>query len=185
MAKKKYLSETEQHAVVMSFLRTLFTTPYWGYRNLTKDTRFNEDLEVSDLDVVMLIHDAKEEFGVSLSDDDIGEIRTFDDFAKKIIFYKKKLMKKDELIKLAAEKQYAAVQDVIVERLINHYYVDAEAISPASSFKEDLGLDSLDYVELVMHIEKTTDLRVADREVDHQKDTVDSLTNVFVQHISQ
>lgn len=87
MAKNfKCLSADKQRSAVMSFLCAQFNTPYWnGTCNPTGTTRFDEDLGVSNLDMAMLINDAKEEFGVSLFDEDVNEIRTLNDFVEKII----------------------------------------------------------------------------------------------------
>lgn len=87
MAKNfKCLSADEQHSAVMSFLCAQFSSPYWKRTSEpTGTTRFDEDLGVSNLDMAMLIYDASKEFGVFLSDEDVNEIRTLNDFVEKII----------------------------------------------------------------------------------------------------
>lgn len=43
--------------------------------------------------------------------------------------------------------------------------VDAAQITPTASFADDLGADSLDLVELVMALEETFDIEVAEDEL--------------------
>jgi len=43
--------------------------------------------------------------------------------------------------------------------------VDASKITPEASFADDLGADSLDLVELVMALEETFDIEVAEDEL--------------------
>ncbi len=43
--------------------------------------------------------------------------------------------------------------------------VDAAQVTPAASFGDDLGADSLDLVELVMALEETFDIEVAEDEL--------------------
>ena len=43
--------------------------------------------------------------------------------------------------------------------------VDASKITPEASFSDDLGADSLDLVELVMALEETFDIEVAEDEL--------------------
>lgn len=88
MAKSKLegLSAAEQRNVVMAFLFAQFDTPYWrGTAELTVNTRFDEDLSFSELDMAMLINDAQEEFGIIMPDTPCNEMRTFDDFIKVVI----------------------------------------------------------------------------------------------------
>ena len=44
--------------------------------------------------------------------------------------------------------------DQIKELLANSLSIDADTITEASSFSEDLGIDSLDIVELLMNVEE-------------------------------
>ncbi len=50
------------------------------------------------------------------------------------------------------------VTKIIVDRL----GVDESQIKPEASFKEDLGADSLDVVELVMELEDEFDMEISD-----------------------
>jgi acyl carrier protein len=63
---------------------------------------------------------------------------------------------------MANEELFAKLKDIIVEQL----GVDAEEISPKTSFVEDLGADSLDIVELVMAMEEEFDIEIPDEDAE-------------------
>ncbi|UOF89226.1 acyl carrier protein [Fodinisporobacter ferrooxydans] len=54
------------------------------------------------------------------------------------------------------------VKNIVVDRL----GVDESQITLAASFKEDLGADSLDVVELVMELEDEFDLEISDEDAE-------------------
>ncbi len=54
------------------------------------------------------------------------------------------------------------VKKIIVDRLD----VDEEKITPEASFKEDLGADSLDIVELVMELEDEFEMEISDEDAE-------------------
>ncbi|MCX6136925.1 MAG: acyl carrier protein [Ignavibacteriales bacterium] len=54
----------------------------------------------------------------------------------------------------------AKVKEIIVNKL----GVDEAQITPAASFTNDLGADSLDTVELVMEFEKAFNLQISDED---------------------
>lgn len=54
------------------------------------------------------------------------------------------------------------VSKIIVDRL----GVDSAEVKPEASFKEDLGADSLDVVELVMELEDEFDLEISDEDAE-------------------
>jgi acyl carrier protein len=54
------------------------------------------------------------------------------------------------------------VKKIIVDRL----GVDESAIALTASFKEDLGADSLDVVELVMELEDEFDMEISDEDAE-------------------
>jgi acyl carrier protein len=57
------------------------------------------------------------------------------------------------------------VKKIIADRL----QVEAESVTPAASFVEDLGADSLDLVELVMAFEEEFDLEIPDQDAEGMK----------------
>ena len=61
-----------------------------------------------------------------------------------------------------AENFEAKVKEIIVERL----GVDPQEVTPAASFVNDLGADSLDTVELVMAFEEEFGLEIPDDEAE-------------------
>jgi acyl carrier protein len=54
------------------------------------------------------------------------------------------------------------IESKVKEIIIEHLGVDAGAITPAASFVNDLGADSLDTVELVMSLEEEFDIQIPD-----------------------
>jgi acyl carrier protein len=63
------------------------------------------------------------------------------------------------------------VKDIIAEEL----GVERDKVSPAASFMEDLGADSLDTVELVMAFEKEFDIDIPDEEAEKLRTVGDAL----------
>lgn len=61
------------------------------------------------------------------------------------------------------------VKDIIVEQL----GVNAEQVTPAASFIEDLGADSLDTVELVMAFEEEFNVEVPDEDAEKLQTVAD------------
>jgi acyl carrier protein len=67
--------------------------------------------------------------------------------------------------KAVALKNPASMQDVqqkIHAILIEKLGIPDSQITPDASFVRDLGIDSLDYAELVMEFEQTFDIRIPD-----------------------
>lgn len=59
-------------------------------------------------------------------------------------------------------EMFDRVKAIIVDRL----GVDEDKVKLESSFKEDLGADSLDVVELVMELEDEFDLEISDEDAE-------------------
>ncbi|WP_126426254.1 acyl carrier protein [Brevibacillus marinus] len=57
---------------------------------------------------------------------------------------------------------FERVKKIIVDRL----NVDESKVTPEASFKEDLGADSLDVVELVMELEDEFDMEISDEDAE-------------------
>lgn len=60
------------------------------------------------------------------------------------------------------EEVYDKVKEIIIEQL----GVAETAITPESSFIDDLGADSLDIVELIMALEEEFDLEIPDSDAE-------------------
>jgi acyl carrier protein len=71
------------------------------------------------------------------------------------------------------------VKSIIVEQL----GVDAEEVTAAASFTDDLGADSLDIVELVMAFEEEFGIEIPDEDAENIT-TVQDAINYIDQHVS-
>lgn len=58
----------------------------------------------------------------------------------------------------------AVITEKINEFLIDEFEVDAEAITPDANLKDTLGLDSLDYVDLVVIIESNFGVKLGEED---------------------
>lgn len=56
----------------------------------------------------------------------------------------------------------ADIEGKVKEIIINELGVEADKVTSAASFVEDLGADSLDTVELVMELEEEFDINIPD-----------------------
>jgi len=54
------------------------------------------------------------------------------------------------------------VEDKVKQIIVDQLGVDAADVTPASSFVDDLGADSLDRVELIMALEETFGIEIPD-----------------------
>ncbi|KAG1677079.1 hypothetical protein FOA52_001249 [Chlamydomonas sp. UWO 241] len=74
-------------------------------------------------------------------------------------------------------------KDKVVERVIyvaKHFdKVDAAKVTPTASFEKDLGLDSLDVVELVMALEEEFGVEIPDAEADKIASVGDAVNYVI------
>ena len=76
-------------------------------------------------------------------------------------------MKQDEIVK--------KVKNIIIEKLD----VDESEVTPEANFKNDLGADSLDTVELVMALEEEFDIEISDEDAEKiqtVQDAIDYIT---------
>lgn len=64
---------------------------------------------------------------------------------------------------------------IIYQMIIDRYGVEAERVTPELAFKEDLGADSLDVVEMMMEIEDTFCMSIQDRAVEEIRTIQDVL----------
>jgi acyl carrier protein len=71
------------------------------------------------------------------------------------------------------------VKSIIVEQL----GVDTEEVTPAASFTDDLGADSLDIVELVMAFEEEFGIEIPDEDAENIT-TVQDAINYIDSHVS-
>ncbi len=75
--------------------------------------------------------------------------------------------------------QHALSENEIKERVLNVIKgfdkVDPKKVTPTSSFSTELGLDSLDAVEIVMAIEEEFSIEIPDADADKIKSTEDAI----------
>ncbi len=60
----------------------------------------------------------------------------------------------------------SAVADRVIELVSKQMGVNAQQITPQTSFVNDLGADSLDTVELIMEFEDAFDMNIPDEEAE-------------------
>jgi acyl carrier protein len=77
----------------------------------------------------------------------------------------------------------ADVQERICKIISEQLSQDAEEVVPEASFIDDLGADSLDLVELVMHMEEEFDVEIPDEEAENIR-TVQDAINYVKQHLN-
>ncbi len=81
-------------------------------------------------------------------------------------------MEQDEIVK--------KVKNIIIEKLD----VDEKELTPEASFKNDLGADSLDTVELIMEFEREFEINISDEDAE-KITTVGEAINYLQQHIGE
>ncbi|HEY1526017.1 MAG TPA: acyl carrier protein [Candidatus Angelobacter sp.] len=59
-----------------------------------------------------------------------------------------------------------AVEEKVKQIIVDQLGVDAADVTPASSFVDDLGADSLDRVELIMALEETFGIEIPDEDAE-------------------
>ncbi len=59
-----------------------------------------------------------------------------------------------------------AVEDKMIDIIVDQLSVDREKVVPEASFVNDLGADSLDLVELIMAMEEEFDVEIPDEEAE-------------------
>jgi len=58
------------------------------------------------------------------------------------------------------------IEDKVKQIIVDQLGVDAGDVTPASSFVDDLGADSLDRVELIMALEETFGMEIPDEDAE-------------------
>lgn len=59
-----------------------------------------------------------------------------------------------------------AVEEKMIDIIVEQLSVDREKVVPGASFTDDLGADSLDLVELIMAMEEEFDVEIPDEEAE-------------------
>jgi acyl carrier protein len=66
----------------------------------------------------------------------------------------------------------------VIEIICEQLDVKREDVSPAKTFNDDLGADSLAIVELVLALEEKFDIKIPDEEVDNIKTVGDAIAYI-------
>jgi acyl carrier protein len=61
----------------------------------------------------------------------------------------------------------SSIADRVTKIIVDKLGVEKKEVTPAASFTNDLGADSLDTVELIMEFEKEFDLAIPDEEAEN------------------
>jgi acyl carrier protein len=59
-----------------------------------------------------------------------------------------------------------AIQDEMIDIIVEQLSVDKDKVVPNASFVDDLGADSLDLVELIMAMEEGFDIEIPDEDAE-------------------
>ena len=70
------------------------------------------------------------------------------------------------------------IQSKVTEIIVDKLGVDAAEVKPEASFKNDLGADSLDTVELIMELEKEFDVQIPDSEAEKIQTVGDAIAYI-------
>jgi acyl carrier protein len=68
------------------------------------------------------------------------------------------------------------VEQKLTNIIVEVVGINADAIKPESKFIDDLGLDSLDVVELVMEVEEAFGIEITDEEADNTPTFAEAVT---------
>lgn len=71
-----------------------------------------------------------------------------------------------------------SVEEKVKEIISKQLGVDAEKVTPGSSFIDDLGADSLDTVELVMALEEAFNIEIPDEDAEKIIKVQDAITYI-------
>lgn len=74
------------------------------------------------------------------------------------------------------------IQNTITKILVDKLGIAATEVTPDANFVKDLGIDSLDYAELVMEFEQHFDIRIPDEDAE-QMQTINQAVNYITSKI--
>ncbi|HLP86263.1 MAG TPA: acyl carrier protein [Candidatus Paceibacterota bacterium] len=111
----------------------------------------------------------------------MGFLHIILDFFIKVVILSLNSLYKQILQKMKSDikrTEKVGIFKLIVELLIKNNDLEEEEIKPESNFVNDLGLDSLDLVELTVSIEKELQIKITDEELEKVY-TVQDLMNII------
>jgi len=71
-----------------------------------------------------------------------------------------------------------AVEDKMIDIIVEQLSVDRDKVVPGASFVDDLGADSLDLVELIMAMEEEFDLEIDDEQAQKILKVGDAISHI-------
>ncbi|WP_088005898.1 acyl carrier protein [Indiicoccus explosivorum] len=72
----------------------------------------------------------------------------------------------------------AEVMERVTKVIVDRLGVDESEVKPEASFRDDLGADSLDVVELVMEFEDEFDMEISDEDAENIKTVGDAVNYI-------
>jgi acyl carrier protein len=76
------------------------------------------------------------------------------------------------------EKSQVSIEERVKKIVAEQLNVSEDKISPETSFINDLGADSLDMVELVMHFEEDFEMQIPDEEAEKIQTVGDAISYI-------
>ncbi len=76
------------------------------------------------------------------------------------------------------------VQEKVTSLLVGKLGIEPSQVTPSANFIKDLGIDSLDYIELIMEFEQAFDIRIPDTDGEQLK-TVGETINYIEKKIAE
>jgi len=76
------------------------------------------------------------------------------------------------------EKNQVSIEERVKKIVAEQLNVSEDKISPETSFINDLGADSLDMVELVMHFEEDFEMQIPDEEAEKIQTVGDAISYI-------
>lgn len=70
------------------------------------------------------------------------------------------------------------IQEQITGILVERIGISPSEVTPEASFTKDLGLDSLDYAEIVMEFETSFNIKIPDQDAEHLSTIRDAVTYI-------
>jgi acyl carrier protein len=76
------------------------------------------------------------------------------------------------------EKSMASIEERVKQIIVEQLGTDEAEVTPAASFVDDLGADSLDTVELVMAFEEAFEIEIPDEDAEKIRTVQDAITYI-------
>ncbi len=144
-----------------------------------------EDLGADSLDLVELVMAMEEEFGIEIPDEDAENLFTVNDsiaylqsnlssqnlennfkgYSESMLIKDKATMTTNAALNVSSNPNVTSICDLdkkVIRIIAEHLCIEESKIALSSDFVEDLGVDSLDAVELVMAMEEEFEIEITE-----------------------